>query len=276
MYSFMRVFFLILLVVCFLPSANPQTASAARSQQDSMSNAAQIHTPGAGYKFPNGQTLQYKGEWRIFEAGVVTLRMDAAGGGQQRIVGAADSTGFVAKLFRVHDVFESFFDARTHCSLQLTKHVEEGSRVREINIRFDNAKKKSILDQKVPSTGETKHLENDTPGCVTDVLSGIFYMGSLKLEPGMRYVFPMNDGGKTVEVRLSVEGREAIKTDAGTFNTVRVRPEGGTGKAGVQIWYTDDAAHIPVRLKSKAFWGTLTMTLKRIDRAPVTASGSAR
>jgi hypothetical protein len=275
MYSFMRVFFLILPVVCFLPSANPQTASAIRSQQDSMSNAAQIHPPGAGYKFPNGQTLQYKGEWRIFEAGLVTLRMDAAGG-QQRIVGAADSTGFVAKLFRVHDVFESFFDGRTHCSLQLTKHVEEGSRVREINIRFDNARKKSILDQRVPSTGETKHLENDIPGCVTDVLSGIFYIGSLKLEPGMSYVFPMNDGGKTVDVRLSVESREAIKTDAGTFNTIRVKPEGGTGKASVQIWYTDDAAHIPVRLKSKAFWGTLTMTLKKIDRAPATANGSAR
>jgi hypothetical protein len=263
----MRALFLLSLL-CLPLAATAQTAEV-------LTNAAQVHPPAAGYKFPNGTTFEYKGEWRIFDAGVATLRMDAAGG-QQRIVGTADSTGVVAKLFRVHDVFETFFDARSFCSLQMTKHVEEGSRIREINLRFDNAKKKSILDQKVPSTGETKHIENDTPGCVTDVVSGIFYIGSLKLEPGMSYVFPMNDGGKTVEVRLQVEGRESIKTDAGTFNTIRVKPEGGTGKSSIQIWYTDDAAHIPVRLRSKAFWGTLTMSLKRIDRAPATASGSAQ
>ena len=271
----MRASFLILAILWAASSTSAQTATTVPRQQDTISSASQIHPPAPGYKFPNGQTLQYKGEWRIFDAGVATLRMDAAGG-QQRIVGTADSTGFVAKLFRVHDIFESFFDARTFCSLQLTKHVEEGSRIREVNVRFDNAAKKSILDQKVPATGETKHVENDTPGCVTDVLAGIFYIGSLKLEPGMSYVFPMNDGGKTVDVRLQVEGRESIKTDAGTFNTVRVKPEGGTGRANVMIWYSDDAAHIPVRLKSKAFWGTLTMTLKQMERAPATANGSAR
>ncbi len=220
----MRALFL-LCILCFPLAVAAQTA-------ELLTNAAQIHPPAAGYKFPNGTLFEYKGEWRIFDAGVATLRMDAAGA-QQRIVGTADATGVVAKLFRVHDVFETFFDAHSFCSLQMTKHVEEGSRISEINLRFDNPRKKSILDQKVPSTGETKHVENDTPGCVTDVVSGIFYIGSLKLEPGMSYVFPMNDGGKTVEVRLQVEGRESIKTDAGAFNTIRVKPEGGTGKATI-------------------------------------------
>src|SRR3954468_21122965 len=266
--------FLLVLTFC--------SGAAGQSLPQSMSNASQLHPPRADYKFPNGLTLDYKGEWRIFDAGVTTVRMDAAGG-QQRVVASADSTGFVAKLFHVHDVFESFFDPRTFCSLHLTKHIEEGARVREINIRYDNAAKKSILDQRVPSTGETKHVENDTPGCVTDVVSAVFYMGSLKLEPGMNYVFPMNDGAKTVDVRLQVEGRESVKTDAGTFNTVRVHPEGATGKANILIWYSDDSAHIPVRLRSKAFWGTLTMTLKKMERTPTsqsakpaTASGSAR
>ena len=247
-----------------------------------MRAASQIHPPAADYKLPNGLTLEYKGEWRIFEAGVATVRTESAGG-QQRVVAAADSTGFTAKLFHVHDTFESFFDPKTFCSLHVAKHIEEGARVREITIRYDNVAKKSILDQKVPSTGETKHVESDTPGCVTDVVSAVFYMGSLKLEPGMNYVFPINDGTKTVDVRLQVEARESIKTDAGTFTTVRVHPEGATGKANILIWYSDDAAHIPVRLRSKAFWGTLTMSLKKMERAPVpqppktaTAGGSAR
>ena len=264
------IYLLALLSLCPKPALCGQTAPA------TLGNASQIHPPASAYKFPNNINLTYKGEWRIFEAGIATVRMESAGG-QQRVIGAADSTGFVAKLFHVHDTFESFFDPRTFCSLHLAKHIEEGARVREINLRFDNASKKSILDQKVPSTGETKHVENDTPGCATDVLSGIFYMASLKLEPGMSYAFPLNDGGKTVDVRLQVEAREAIKTDAGTFNTVRVHPEGATGKSNILIWYSDDAEHIPVRLRSKAFWGTLTMSLRQVERPhPATAGGSAR
>ena len=268
----MRLFLLCVLIALAHGELAAQASSTPAATKGSVS---QIHPPPADHKFRNGLALEYKGEWRIFDAGVASVRMESAGG-QQRVVASADSTGFVSKLFHVHDTFESFFDPKTFCTLHLTKHIEEGSRIRDINIRFDNAKRKSILDQKVPSTGETKHAENDTPGCATDVLSGIFYMASLKLEPGMTYVFPLNDGGKTIDVNLQVEARESIKTDAGTFNTVRVHPVGVTGKSNILIWYSDDTDRIPVRLRSKAFWGTLTMTLSRMERPTATAGGSAR
>jgi hypothetical protein len=32
------------------------------------------------------------------------------------------------------------------------------------------------------------------------------------------------------------------------------------------VWYTDDAQHIPVQIRSKLFWGTLTVYLVRIDK----------
>ena len=121
-------------------------------------------------------------------------------------------------------------------------------------------------------SGEKKHYENDMPSCVTDVISGLFYLSSLPLQLDNTYSFPLNDGGATVLVHAKVEAREQIKTDAGIFNTVRVKPESPVGllkskSKGVWIWYSDDSQHIPVQMRGKMTWGTLTFSLQRIEHA---------
>jgi hypothetical protein len=70
-------------------------------------------------------------------------------------------------------------------------------------------------------------------------------------------------------VNLHVEAREQLKTPAGTFNTIRVQPETPIGllkdKGKIWIWYSDDAARVPVQARAHMYWGTLTFTLQRID-----------
>jgi hypothetical protein len=66
-----------------------------------------------------------------------------------------------------------------------------------------------------------------------------------------------------------VEGKEQIKTPAGTFQTVRVGPEGDSGilKNGrIWIWYSDDERHLPIQMRAKLFWGTLTIYLTSISK----------
>jgi hypothetical protein len=176
----------------------------------------------------------------------------------------------VALLFRVRDDFESRFDARTFCSQSLSKHTEEGLRKRQTEIRFDYARRKTVLDEVNLKTNEKKHAEQDIPGCVTDVLSGLYYVGSLPLQVGSTYAFPVSDGGKTTTLRATVEAREQIKTDAGTFSTVRVRPDADLGllkeRGKAWIWYTDDAQRIPVQMRARLFWGTLTLKLQRVEK----------
>ncbi len=105
---------------------------------------------------------------------------------------------------------------------------------------------------------------------MTDVVSGVFYVASLPLQPGANYTFPLNDGGKTVTVQAHVEGKEQIKTPAGTFQTIRVGPEGDSGmlknRGRIWIWYTDDDRHLPVQMRAKLFWGTLTIYLTSISK----------
>ena len=150
------------------------------------------------------------------------------------------------------------------------KHVEEGSHRRDTVITYDYARGKSVLDERNLKTNQQKKVENDIPSCVTDVVSGILYVASLPLQAGGVYTFPLNDGGTTVTVQATVEGKEQVKTPAGTFQTIRVGSEGNTAvlknRGRMWIWYTDDDRHLPVQMRAKLFWGTLTIYLTSISK----------
>ena len=69
---------------------------------------------------------------------------------------------------------------------------------------------------------------------------------------------------------MNALSREEIKTATGTFQTIRVQPTADSGvvknKGEIWIWYSDDARHIPVQMRARLFWGTLTMRLTSIDQ----------
>ncbi len=229
---------------------------------------SRIRPPRAGYHFPDGQTYVYEVDWRLFTAGVASLRMKSAGE-EQRVLATADSTGVVALLYHVRDRFEAYLGPRTFCSSLITKHVEEGFRRVDTTVHFEYSRGQSVLQQKNLKTGQTKQQESPIVGCVTDVVSGIYYIASLPLESGVTYTFPLNDGGKTVDVKATVEARESVTTPAGTFQTLRVQPSAASGvlkdKGRVWIWYSNDADHVPVQMRARLFWGTLTFRLQRIE-----------
>jgi uncharacterized protein DUF3108 len=231
--------------------------------------SAQIVPPPPSYRFPDGQAFVFGVEWHLFTAGSATVKLESAGS-EQHVTTFGDSAGVVSVLFKVHDRFDSAFDAKTFCSLRVNKHTEEGKRQHDTAVRFDYVRRKSVLNDKNLKTGESKQVENDIPGCVTDVLSGFYYLASLPLQPGNTYTFPLNDGGKTTEVVATVEAPEQVKVPAGTFQTVRVKAEPVSGplkgKGSAWIWFTDDPNHTAVQMRSKLGWGTLLFRLQRIEK----------
>ena len=228
----------------------------------------QIVPPLPDYHFPNGKTLVFMAEWHVFTAGTATIKIEPDGA-FEKVTLAANSSGAVNLLFLVRDMFETRIDPRTYCTTQIFKHSEEGKRKRETRIQIDLARRKSILDEKNLQTGETKHEENDVPGCTTDVLSGFFYLASRPLQPGSNVEFPVTDGGKTTLAVAHVEGREQVKVPAGTFQALRVSVEATTGKlqgrGQLMVWFTDDADHMPVQMRAKVQWGMVMFRLQRVE-----------
>ncbi len=223
-----------------------------------------LTAPRAGFSFPEKQTLTYAVDWRVFPAGTAVLHFEA-NGNSERITANADTIGAINLLFHVGDKFQSTFDRDKGCTNEFDKQTVEGRRQVNSTMRLDYEQGKSILDEKNLVTGKAKHIEAAVPGCMTDLLTGIYYASSQPMEVGKTFVIPVVDAMHIVPVAMKVEGREEIKTPLGTFKTVRVQPTADAGvvknRGNIWIWYTDDERHLPVQMRARLFWGTITFRL---------------
>jgi Protein of unknown function (DUF3108) len=225
--------------------------------------------PRPGYSFPVHQTLTYGVDWRVFTAGTAVLHLDAEGD-QEHVSATADSIGTINMLYRVVDKFQSVFDRRTGCSYQFSKQTVEGRRQINSDLRMQYAQGKTTLDEKNLIKGSVKHTEVSIPPCVTDSLSAIFYAASQRLEVGSSFQIPLADAMRTVPVTMKIENREEVKTPSGTYQTVRVQPTADAGvvknRGNIWIWYTDDDRHLPVQMRARLFWGTITFKLTSVEQ----------
>jgi len=242
-------------ILCTLALA----ATSASAQQTPL-----LPTPRAGFSFPQKQTLTYSVDWRVFPAGTAVLHFESAGD-RERVSATADTAGAINLLFHVSDRFESTFDRARGCTYEFDKQTVEGRRQMNSTLRMDYAQSKSVLDEKNMVTGQSKHVESAIPGCMTDLLTGVFYIASQPLTVGQSFVIPVVDAMHNVPVTMKVEGREEVKTPLGTFKTVRVQPMAEAGvvknRGNIWIWYTDDERHLPVQMRARLFWGTITFRL---------------
>ena len=220
--------------------------------------------PRAGFSFPQKQTLTYSVDWRVFSAGKAVLRFEAAGD-RENVTASADTSGAINMLFHVSDRFQSSFDRTRGCTDDFNKQTVEGRRQVVSTLHIDYSQNRSILNERNPVTGQTKHIESPVSGCLTDLLTGIFYASSQSIELGHNFVLPVVDAMHVVPVTMKVEGREEIKTPLGTFKTIRVQPTADAGvvknRGNIWIWYTDDERHLPVQMRARLFWGTITFRL---------------
>lgn len=225
--------------------------------------------PRPAFTFPQKQTLTYAVDWRVFPAGTAVLHFEQSGN-FERISANADTIGAINLLFHVNDRFQSTFDREHGCTTEFDKQTVEGRRQVNSTLKLDYPNSKSVLDEKNLINGQTKHVETPVPGCLTDLLSGVYYASSQPMEVGKSFALPVADPLRPVLVTMKVEGREEIKTPLGTFKTIRVQPTAEAGvvknRGNIWIWYTDDDHRMPVQMRARLFWGTLTMRLVSVTQ----------
>ena len=242
--------------------ARPASAAAANRFR-------RLPPPRAGFSFPQKQTLTYSVDWRVFPAGTAVLHFEAAGD-REHITANADTIGAINLLFHVSDQFQSTFDRAKGCTYEFDKQTVEGRR------QINSTLQARLRPVKVhPRRKESRHRQSPStsrspvPGCMTDLLTGVFYAASQPLEVGHNFVMPVVDAMHNVPVTMKVEGREVIKTTLGTFKTIRVQPTADAGvvknRGNIWIWYTDDDRHLPVQMRARLFWGTITFRLTAND-----------
>jgi hypothetical protein len=227
-----------------------------------------LQPPGAGYQFPERETLTFTVDWRVFTAGTAVFHLETQED-RMKVTATADTVGATNMLFPVIDRFQSELNPKTGCSSNFSKQLQEGRRKVSSDLVLDSAAGKQTQVEKNLVKGTQKTQTASIPACVTDSLSAIFYVASQPLAVGHDVGFPLADSMRTVTVEMKVEAKEEIKTPAGTFQTVRVQPTAAEGivknRGNIWIWYTDDSRHMPVQIRARLFWGTITFHLQSYE-----------
>ncbi|GAB1341806.1 DUF3108 domain-containing protein [Gemmatimonas sp.] len=162
-------------------------------------------------------------------------------------------------LYRVNDVYESWFDVTTLNSLRYHQDVDEGS--------YERKRRYEIF----PERGMMREGDREEEPTVANPLdegSFLYFVRTLPLEVGKTYEFQRYFKAQGNPVRIRVLRRETVSVPAGTFSTVVLQPTFQTkgifsqnGKA--EVWITDDDRRMMVQMKSKLSFGSLNLYLSK-------------
>ncbi|MSO18971.1 MAG: DUF3108 domain-containing protein [Acidobacteria bacterium] len=230
--------------------------------------------------FTAGEKLRYNVSWRLLPAGhaEIVLSQDRSGQGSPgrwRVVGKAQSVGYVSNIYKVDDEYQSSFRNPPLCSNGMHKVIHEGGRHRDVKLDFDAQRRVARVEEKNLQSGSNgavvRSEQFPTPACVHDILSALYFVRTRPLTVGQFIDVPINDGSKTINLRVEVQAEEDIKTELGVMRAVRVEPavfDGKlfTGKGRMHVWFSKDAQRVPIQLRAQIGVGTITATIAAIER----------
>lgn len=175
------------------------------------------------------------------------------------IVGDGKTYPFYDNVFKVRDRYESFVDTATLQPYKFIRNVYEGGYKKFENVTFNKTTNTAITNNGVFKTEE----------CVQDVLSAIYYARNIdfnKYKPGDKIPFSVFLDNENFNMHVRYLGKETIKTRYGKFKAVKFKPllikgtlfEGGEK---MNVWVSDDANHVPIRIESPITVGTVKVDM---------------
>jgi hypothetical protein len=227
------------------------------------------------------EVLNYAIEWRLIPAGIAKLTVSSFAPPSNTARAASplsevrlhiESAGLVSRLFRVDDDYTSL-SGQNFCGQSTFMSAHEGSRSKETRVVFDPQVRRATWVEKDLVKNATNTQGADIPPCVHDVMSGLMVLRNLRLEPGKTASLPLSDGKKFVQAKVESQRREEIKTDLGTFKTIRYEvflfDNVLYKRSGhLHVWLTDDDRRIPVQIQVRLQFtiGTITFRLIKEEK----------
>ena len=220
-----------------------------------------------GQTFTAGETLDFDLTWIAISGGSLRMTIAPQPGDatHYRITSVAQSNKSFARIYSVRDEIASYVNRADFSTVRYEKHLVEGGKHKDDSTTIDEASK--LATRRRPGK-DTEQVAVPRP--VFDPLSLVYHLRDLDLTPGKVYHFNIFADGKLYVLEATVGNRETLDTPAGKFNTVSVEPKMTAGglfrddNSRLTIWYTDDARHIPVRIRSEVKVGTITATLRGV------------
>jgi len=138
----------------------------------------------------------------------------------------------------VHDGFQHVVDPQTGLPYRAQQVVREAGRTSEGERDYNQSAGTDAIPSKL-RTGEF-------PGTY-DLLSALYRVRAMPLADGSSYSITTQHEGDQYRAEVKVTGRQLIKTNVGSFNTIVARVNvKGSRDYNLRVYFSDDERHVPV------------------------------
>jgi hypothetical protein len=215
------------------------------------------------------ETLAYEIGWGPVKAGYIILSTDYNPADNTIILGGkALSNNFVSAFYKMRDYIVSTVDADGLYPIFFEQHLREGKKYKADRwMLFDKAGGKIHIKEKKFKTIETNDF-------VYDYLSILYFVRSMETAPGDTFTLKTYTDSKIHPIHIRCSAKEVVRVDAGVFNCMRLEPTlAGDGKTfnhkdKLEVFISDDRNRLPVLIKTKIKFGTISAKLIWYDSKP--------
>ncbi|MCX5782107.1 MAG: DUF3108 domain-containing protein [Elusimicrobia bacterium] len=262
------------LIIPNLPLELPETISVTGSsmsltqfQPIEVSSGPFVWRKETNNAFPANEKLLFEVSWKFLTIGYATLEVRGIENVGDRpayhIVNETRSTPFFDKIYKVRNMYESWIDTESLCSLKYSENAYEKDEIKTKTVLYDQ------INLKYSVVG--KEESGDIFPWIHDAFSSLYYIRTKELEVGKDYSIDVNSGDKSYPLIVKVLGREKKKVPAGEFECFILEPhvKEGTGifksSGRLWIWVTADQRKAPVMMRSQISIGSITARLKSME-----------
>src|SRR5690242_3707686 len=212
---------------------------------EAQQSAAPAAASAPARPFAPGERLSYDVHFGVLKVG--TGSMEVRGIDTVRNRPAYHTTFRISggiPLYRVDDVFESWFATDDLSSLRFNQDQNEGTKERQH--RYEIFPERRVYTDLSDDKGEQPSVADPL-----DDGSFVYFVRTLPLEVGKTYEFQRYFKPDRNPVTIRVLRRERVKVPAGTFDAVVIQPviktKGVFSESGhAELWISDDDRHMIV------------------------------
>ncbi len=182
--------------------------------------------------------------------------------------GHVETTGVVnAALFSVNNDYVTYITPETGQPFRSQMVRREGHLSEDILSEYNGA----VGTEAIPARLRTGYF----PGTY-DLLAALYRLRALPLADDARYYFSVRASDVLYQVEARVIGRQFVKTNVGSFNTVitelRFPKNSPANDYNIEIYFSDDERHVPVLVTAEIPAGDIRVELVGSELPGGTAS----
>lgn len=229
---------------------------------------------GQGKAYLPGERVNFEIHYGVIQGGVVTLelRSDTFRGKEVlHSVLTGKTTGMADAVFKVKDIYESYFEPSTGLPVFSIRNIREGRYTKYNEVIFDQYSRPDSAVLTSDLTGV--HV---TEKGIHDILSCFYFMrdnhlpNHEKLKKGDIITINTWFADEFYPVIMRYMGTEEVRTKVGRIKCLKFNPVTEVGRLfktqdDVTFWFTADRNHLPVRIRFNIFVGAFIAEIVDYD-----------